>query len=233
MPIEGNLGEFPLPEVLLFIGTRTGRLCLYDVPEFAEMEIELCEGQAHALHLGGSLLTEKSEIVAELSVIIETGTGRFQFHAQPVEPVEREHPFTVNDLVISLVMHVDVKMSRKRGPISAEHLYVLEDPTPEISIEPNLNLFYQQSLQWLTEGVSTEELAENLDLDNDITQLNLAYLRQLGFVKLIDGDEAAALREQKIESEITEKNSEYQFAAEASDLIMRSGKLWKLPPRKG
>jgi len=88
-------------------------------------------------------------------------------------------------------------------------------------------------LEWLKEGVSTEELAENLELENDVVQLNLAYLRQLGFVKLVDGKAAEALRQQKIEKEISEKNSKYQFAAEASDLIMRSGKLWKMPPKGG
>ena len=33
MPIVGNLSEFPLPEVLILIGLRTGRLRLLDVPE--------------------------------------------------------------------------------------------------------------------------------------------------------------------------------------------------------
>jgi hypothetical protein len=169
--------------------------------------------------------------VAELSVIIETGTGRFLFQAQPVEEVKREQPFAINDLVMSLVMHVDLKLSKKRGPITAEHLYVLEDPAPEISIEPTLNQFRKQSLKWLAEGVSSEELADQLGLDNDVVQLNLAYLRQLGFVKLVDGAEAETLRQRKIAKDISDKNSEYQFAAEASDLIMRSGKLWKMPPK--
>jgi len=231
MPIDGNLKEFPLPEVLLFIGGRTGRLRLYDVPNFAVMEIDLADGQAHALHLGGILLTETSEIVAELSVIIETGEGMFEFTAQPVEPVPRERPFLISDLVMSLVVQVDTKLSQRNASSSSpKHFYVLELPAPEIWIDPNLRMFYHQSMETLRHGMQSAELAEKLGLEEDVVRLNLTYLRQLGFVKIVDGAEAEEIRQQKLQSAISEQSSKYQFAAEASNLIMRSGKIFKLPP---
>src|SRR5258708_7484219 len=142
MPIIGNLSEFPLPEVLLLIGPRTGRLRLYDVPEFAVMEIDLCEGQAHALHLGGSYLTEPPQIVAELSVIVETGEGMFEFRAQPIESVRHDEPFPINQLVMMLVLHVDEKLARQRALMATDLFYMLEVPAPEIWIDPTLNQFY-------------------------------------------------------------------------------------------
>ena len=107
MPLVGNLSEFPLPEVLLLIGSRTGRLRIYDIPELSPVEIDLSEGQAHGLHIGDYLLTEPPQIVAELSFMVETGLGLFEFSAQPVVSVQREEPLPVNELVMRLVLHVD------------------------------------------------------------------------------------------------------------------------------
>ena len=231
MPIIGSLAEFPLPEVLLLIGGRTGRLRLYDVPEFAVMELDLSDGNAHALHLGGSFLTQPFEIVAELSVIVETGEGMFEFSVQPVESVRRDEPLTVNELVMQLVLHVDEKLARQRALLSPEVYYMLASPAPEIWIDPDLNLFYHKSWQLLASGVRPEDLAEFLNLDHDSVRLNLSYLRQLGLVQLLDGKDVVAMQEKKLEQQISQKSNEFQLAAEASDLIRRSGRLLKLPSR--
>ncbi len=230
MPIVGNLTEFPLPEVLLLIGTRTGRLRLYDVPEFAVMELDLSEGHAHALHLGGSYLTEDREIVTELSVIVGTGEGMFEFRPQPVVSVRREQPLPVSHLVMLLVLHVDEVLAKQRALASEQPLYMVQTPLPEIWIDPNLNLFFRQCQPLLTDGARSEDIAAFLGMDNDEVRLNLTYLRQLGFVQLLDG--AEPMREVRLEREITHKSNEFQLAAEASDLIRRSGKLLKIPLRQ-
>jgi len=52
MPILGDLSEFPLPEVLLLIGVRTGRLRLLDVPEFGIMDVDFSNGEVQSMHMG-------------------------------------------------------------------------------------------------------------------------------------------------------------------------------------
>jgi hypothetical protein len=232
MPIVGNLSEFPLPEVLLLIGTRTGRLRIYDLPEFSPVELDLSEGEAHGLRIGDYFLTEPSQIVSELSFMVEAGNGMFEFSAQPVGPVQRDEPLPINEFVMLLVLHVDEKLAKQRALLSPQLFYMLETPPPETSIAPGLNLFYQQSRRLLAGGVRSEDLADYLGLEKELVRLSLDNLHQLGFVKLMETSDVAALRETMVEQEISQKSNEFQLAVEASDLIRRSGKLLKLPSAK-
>src|SRR5476649_964439 len=106
MQLKGTLTGFPLPEVLLFLGDRTGCLRVSDVPKFSDMELDLAEGHAHGLHLASCILTAKQEIVTLLSVIVEAGEGSFEFNDGPIVPVENKSPLLINDLVMSMVIHV-------------------------------------------------------------------------------------------------------------------------------
>jgi hypothetical protein len=227
MPIYGDLNEFPLPEVLLLIGARTGRLLLYDVPESCLMKLDLVEGHAHALHLGGIDLTEEREIIPQLSVIIATGEGLFEFRPQPVVSVQRSQPLPISKLVMLLVLYVDEVLARQSAPLSAEPIYAVQNPIPKIWIDPKLNLFFHQCKNLLAEGASSEAIAAFLGLEKDDVRLNLTYLRQLGFVQLLD--QAEPMREVRMEREISSKSNEFQLAAEASDLIRRTGKLLRYP----
>ena len=232
MPLVGNLSEFPLPEVLLLIGSRTGRLRIYDVPDILPVEMDLSESQAHGLHIGDYFLTERSQIVAELSFIVETGEGMFEFSVQPVVSMPRDEPLPISELVMLLVLHVDEKLAKQRALLAPQLFYMLETPPPETAIDPNLNLFYQQSRQLLAEGVRAEDLADYLGLEQDVVRLNLDNLHQLGFVKLLETSDVEILREMMLEQEISQKSNEFLLAVEASDLIRRSGKLLKLPSGK-
>ncbi len=229
MALVGNLFEFPLPEVLLLIGCRTGRLRLYDAPEIVPIEMDLSEGMAHGLHIGEAFVTEIGQIVAELSFLVETGDGKFEFTPEPVVSVQRETPLPISELVMLLVLHVDEKLAKQRALLSPQLFYVLESHPPDVDIDPHLNLFYLQSKQLLAGGVRSEDLADYLGLEDGVVRPSLDHLHQLGFVKLLETTDAETLRETMIESEISQKSNEFQLAVEASDLIRRSGKLLKLP----
>ena len=232
MPLSGDLAEFPLPEVLLFIGSRTGRLRLCDAQEFVPIEIDLSEGHAHGLHIGEKMLIEQGQIVAELSYAIETGSGRFEFTSQPIVTVTRERPLAINELVMQLVLRVDEKLAKHRAVLAPELFYVLVAPMPTSELTGNLKLFYLQSRQLLSGGVRSQDLSEYLGIDEELTRLQLYQLHQLGMVRLIETTDVETLRETMLEQEISEKSQDYQLAAEASDIIRRSGKLLKLPKMK-
>jgi len=232
MPLAGDLTEFPLPEVLLLIGSRTGRLRLYDAPGIIPIEMDLVEGHANGLHIGESFLTEKAQIVAELSFLIETGQGLFEFIAEPVMSVRRDEPLPVNELVMLLVLHVDEKLAKQNAVLAPQLFYMLELPPPQIDLDPGLNLFYQQSRQLLAGGVRSEDLAEYLGLPEEAVGLHLYNLHQLGFVKLLETSDVEELREIMLQQEITQKSNDFLLAVEASEMIRRSGKLLKLPSGK-
>jgi hypothetical protein len=232
MPLVGNLTEFPLPEVLLLIGSRTGRLRLYDAPEIVPIEMDLSEGQAHGLHIGPSFVTEQSQIVAELSFMVETGEGMFEFSAQPIVSVHRNEALPINELVMLLVLHVDEKLARQRALLAPQLFYMLQTPAPETWVDPGLNLFFLQSRHLLAGGVRAEDLAEYMGMDEAIVQLHLNQLHQLGYLKLVETSDVETLREGMLEAEISQKTNEFQLAVEASDLIRRSGKLLKIQSGK-
>jgi len=232
MPLVGNLTEFPLPEVLLLIGSRTGRLRLYDAPGIIPIEMDLSEGHAHGLRIGESFLTDKAQIVAELSFMIETGEGLFEFLAQPVISVRHDQMLPINELVMLLVLHVDEKLAKQNAVLAPQLFYMLETPPPEVDLDPVLNLFYQQSRQLLAGGVRSEDLAEYLGLGEEIVGLNLYNLHQLGYVKLLETSDVEELREMMLQQEITQKSHDFLMAVEASEMIRRSGKLLKLPSGK-
>ena len=232
MPLVGHLSEFPLPEVLLLIGSRTGRLRVYDIPDCLPMEIDLSEGNAHGLHINDAFLTETHQIVAELSFMVETGDGKFEFAAQPIVSVAREEPLAISELVMLLVLHVDEKLAKQQALLAPQQFYMLEMPSTDLTINPQLNLFYLQSRQLLAGGVRAEDLAEYLGLDETMVKSSLEDLHQMGVVKLLETTDVETLRQTMLEHEITEKSNEFQMAVEASDLIRRTGKLLKLPTAK-
>lgn len=228
MPLTGNLAEFPLPEVLLLIGGRTGRLRLFDAEEFVPMEIDLSAGHAHGLHIGGKHLTEPNQIVAELSFAVETGGGLFRFDARPIVSVTREQPLGVSELVMQLVLRVDEKLAKHRAVLAPELFYVLSGAAATASLPTDLRLFFRQSRQLLSDGVRSEDLSEYLGLPDETVRLHLYHLHQLGLVRLIETTDVEALRESIIEQEHSEQNLTYELACDTPNVSRHPKKVLQL-----
>lgn len=230
MPILGNLSEFPLPEVLLLIGTRTGRLRLLDVPEFGMMEIDFSNGEAQTLYLGNNALTESDDLVGKLGAVVQAKGGMFEFRLQPVASVPRDNPLMVNQLVLSLVCHVDEQIAKGRAPVASRHRYLLEQPEPEIWIEPELRAFLIDARRFLTApGIHLDDLARHMSLDVESAYRNLTNLWLVGVVKLIDEEDAVQIETLQVEEEISRKSNEFLRASRAvSELQRRSDKLPKV-----
>jgi len=224
MPILGNLSEFPLPEVLLLIGARTGRLRLLDVPEFGVLEIDFFNGEVHTLYLGKRSLTDVEEVVEKLSAVVQAQGGMFEFKMHAVVPVARPQPLTAMQLVMSLVCHVDEQVARQQAV--PHHWYTLESRQPEIWLEPELHEFFLTAIPFLKTGAYRDDLAERLKLHPDIVHKNLTNLRLLGFIKLVDGAETVPLAGVDVQEKISRKSNEYLRASRAVGQIQRiTGKL--------
>jgi hypothetical protein len=227
MPILGNLSEFPLPEVLLLIGARTGRLRLLDVPEFGILEIDFFNGEVHSLHIGKQTLTEINDLIDKLSAVVQANGGMFEFKMHSVVPVKRHRPLTITQLVMSLVCHVDEQAARQQA--SPHYWYMLETPQPEIWIEPELEAFFTAARASLTTGVYRDQLAEKLKLDPALVHKNLTNLRLLGLIKMIDGVETVSLSGVNVQEKISRKTNDFIRASRATGEIQRiTGKLPKI-----
>jgi hypothetical protein len=226
MPILGNLSEFPLPEVLLLIGSRTGRLRLLDVPEFGIMDIDLSKGEVQAMHMGGRGFIEVGDMIEKLSAVVQAEGGMFEFLLQPVTAVTRLRPLMINQLVMSLVCHVDEQVSRFQETAFHNYWYTLESPQPEIWIEPGLHDFFLTACSHLSSGIQLEELADHLQLDAKVVHQNLTNLRLLGLVKLIDGMDTVRIEGGNLHEQVSRKSNEFLRASRAVGEIQRiSSKL--------
>jgi hypothetical protein len=97
---------------------------------------------------------------------------------------------------------------------TTERFYVVETPTPKIRIDPDLELFYQQAQKFLADGVQPGQLSSWLDSDEELVRLNLGHLRRLGFVRLMDDQEAAAIQERRLEDKTSDTNNKFLAMAE-------------------
>jgi hypothetical protein len=224
MPILGNLSEFPLPEVLLLIGSRTGRLRLLDVPEFGIMDIDFSSGEVQALHLGNKVLTESGDLLAKLSAVVQAQGGMFEFQLHPVTSVSRAQPLLINQLVMALVCYVDEQVARQQVKPRSGQQYILEDPEPEIWIEPELNVFFIAARPFLIDGIHLDDLAKRLQMEVSQLHIHLTNLRLLGLVKLIDETDVAEMAERDVQEKISRKSNEFLRAARAANELQKISK---------
>jgi hypothetical protein len=217
MPLVGHFSEFPLPEVLLLIGSRTGRLRLYDALEYHPMELDLSEGRAHGLHVGDNFLTSPAQVIAELSFAVETGEGAFEFTPQPIVSVT--HPLPIGELVMQLVLRVDEKQAKHRAVLGPELFYILEPQEPIADLSPELYLFFSQSRHLLAGGVRVEDLAEYLGQEEETVKLHLYDLHQFGFVKLVETTDVETLREMIVRQELSQLSNNFFLTPKGSELL--------------
>lgn len=221
MPILGNLSEFPLPEVLLLIGGRTGRLRLLDVPEFGIMDVDFSNGEVQTMSLGAAIFTESKDMIDKLSAVVQAQGGMFEFRLLPVASVSRGIPLMVNELVMSLVCHVDEQVARQRTLTTPEQRYVLVSPQPEIWIEPELNHFFQSARQFLTLGISLSDLANSLGQEVENVHKNLTNLRLLGLIDLLNVGDTAQINGLNVQEKVSRKSNEFLRASRVASEIKR------------
>jgi hypothetical protein len=132
---------------------------------------------------------------------------------------------------MQLVLRVDEKLAKQRAVLAPELFYVLVTPVPVADIKGDLRRFYVQSRLLLSGGVRSQDLAEYLGLDEELTRLQLYHLHQAGLVRLVETTDVEALRESMIEQEFAGKNRDHERERAAPQVVRRSGKLLRMPGR--
>lgn len=224
MPILGTLSEFPLPEVMLLIGNRTGRLCLYDVPRYGHMEIDITEGRVHMLRLDDRPVDEIGQIVEQLCFVVELAAGMFEFHSEATPTPATRSLMQLEELVMRLVVEVDKTVARRREALSTQAAFVLNLPAPEIWLDPSMDEFLARSKPYLETGIGAGPLAELLGQDEASVRFSLSALCDLGFVRReadFDGELAS----------VSDTSNHQQLVKDISALSKRTAKLLEVWPR--
>ena len=107
MPLIGDLCDIPLPDVLLFIGQRTGRFRISGVPFFGQIELDFCEGEVTAMQAGNETVEDIDQMLANLGVVVRMKKCRFEFTMQVIQPAQSDNPLTITQLVVLLINYVE------------------------------------------------------------------------------------------------------------------------------
>jgi hypothetical protein len=221
MPIVGNLSEFPLPEVLLLIGQRTGRLRLLDIPEFGILDVEVSNGAVQIMRIGSCVLTDTPEMLDKLGIIVQARCGMFEFQMTPVALMVNQHPIGTQDLAMRLVCYVDEQAAQnKLAPISEQrHRLVISQP--EIWMEPELDKFFYSAHPLLAVATPLGEMARALKMEPGTVFENLTKLRLLGVIEVVDPARSEADEKLQQETERMEKTSAYFRVAQMTEQIRK------------
>jgi len=179
----------------------------------------MSEARAHGLHVGDNFLTSPAQVIAELSFVMETGEGAFEFAPQPIVSVNQALP--VSELVMHLAMRVDEKQAKYSAVLGPELFYILELQQPIADLSPELYAFLSQSRQLLSEGVRAEDLAEYLGKEVDEIKVHLYDLHQFGFVKLVETTDVETLRQLIFQKEVSQLNNSFFLTGEGSQLLFQ------------
>ena len=115
MPLIGDLCDIPLPDVLLFIGQRTGRFRISGVPFFGQIEMDFCEGQVMAMQAGNETVVDVDQMLANLGVVVRMKKCRFEFTMKIIQAAPCENPLTITQLVVLLINYVEEQADGRKG----------------------------------------------------------------------------------------------------------------------
>ncbi|PAW76229.1 MAG: hypothetical protein B9S32_15995 [Verrucomicrobia bacterium Tous-C9LFEB] len=181
MPVLGNLAEFPLPEVLHFIGSRTGRMKLLDIPGADLLELDMHAGLLYALHSGGQELSSVDEVIEKLSIVLQAGRGMFEFILMDEVHIRVGLTIPLQSLAMELAFNVDKMNDESQRLVNPNSRFVLLQE-PQIWLEHDLRQFYHYAKEMIQNQSTLAEIADLLGTEPRVVASHLGKLRLLGFV---------------------------------------------------
>lgn len=196
MPVLGNLAEFPLPEVLHFIGSRTGRMKLLDIPGADLLELDMHAGYLYALSSGGQELETMEAVIEKLSVVLQAGRGMFEFTVMDEVQVRVGLTIPLQSLAMELAFNVDRMNDESQRLVNPSSRFVLLQE-PQIWLEHDLRQFYHYAKEMIQNQSTLSEIADLLGTETRVVASHMGKLRLLGFVDIAPEPNVAPLIPQK------------------------------------
>lgn len=181
MPILGNLAEFPLPEVLHFIGGRTGRMKLLDIPGADIMELDTHAGYLYALQSGGTLCDDVELVIQKLSAVLQGQRGMFEYVITTEDQIRAGLLIPLQSLAMELAFTVDKMNDESQRLLNPNSRFTLLQE-PQIWLEHDLRQFYHYAKEMIENQSTLQEIADFLGTEPRTAASHLSKLRSLGFV---------------------------------------------------
>jgi len=196
MPVLGNLAEFPLPEVLHFIGSRTGRMKLLDIPGADLLELDTHAGYLYALCSGGQELENMDAVIEKLSIVLQAGRGMFEFTVMDEVHIRVGLTVPLQSLAMELAFNVDRMNDESQRLVNPNSRFVLLQE-PQIWLEHDLRQFYHYAKEMIQNQSTLAEIADLLGTETRVVASHLSKLRLLGFVDFATEPNVSPLIPQK------------------------------------
>lgn len=179
MAIFGNLEDLPFPELLTLVGTRTGKLFIYDFIGGRSYEWHLHRATISGLLVNKQALDDVMQVRGCMLSLIEDSTSNFEFYRHDYDELLHYFSLPTEQLVLSTAAAMDeLKAYRRHFP--NEKTQFKSSGQMDVWLDDQLSAFWEQSRAFLERGCSAELLAQVLRLNLEQVQLNLYKLRAVG-----------------------------------------------------
>ncbi len=184
MAIFGNLTEFPLIEVMGMLERRCGVLRFNQVGRFQSLEFQLNNGRLQGLVVNGKVLRDGLAAKDLLVEVANQRQGTFEFQRVPADSglLLNDLAIEVTEVLLRRATLDDEWNNYKDNLPDLETRFVLA--TQElIWLDDDLQRFWNQAEPFLEYGINTKELAQRLNLEFRLVQVNLYKLRATGVIR--------------------------------------------------
>jgi hypothetical protein len=184
MAIFGNLAEFPLIEVMGMLEQRCGVLRFGKIGRFESLELQINNGRLQGLLVNGKVMRDGLTAKDLLVEIANAKDGNFEFQRVPATSgsLLNDLAIEVNEVLLRRATLDDEWNNYRDSLPDIETRFVLA--TQELVwLDGDLQRFWNQAEQLLEYGISAKELAQRLNLEIRLVQVNLYKLRATGVIR--------------------------------------------------
>lgn len=190
MAIFGNFSELPFPEVITMLSQRSGKLEIWQVPSQKRYELFLNQGSIQSLGINGHALSDTLQVRAAFTELTTFQTGLFEFNRidQSVLPMQIQLP--LQPLLMSSIAMVDELSHYREYLPHPDTCFRFSAQADMLLLEADA--FVAHALPYLqsTQGGSSRQLSQHLNIALESVQLSLYKLRAAGTIEPLRAFEA-------------------------------------------
>ncbi len=228
MPVNGDIADLPLPDLLDMMRHRSGKLSLLQTQQISEMQLHFTKGYLCGFMADKHIIKSESQVVDKLVSVTANPIGHFVFNPAHASSLMNSVRIQVDRLALIIVSQVDEISVNKQDLPAPHRIFRLQPLETAVQFEEqNLAEFYHSSVNLLKCGISAEKLASIERISTEQVQLYLYKLSILGLVAPARRDNQWAELDTVLQSKSTPlKLSEQQKLAGASSGQNPANTVW-------